>query len=89
MYALIIVIAVLSPAGGAVTPVGVTSQVVGKFKNLDQCKAAASQQSDGGAISDLSLSRGVYWYCTYTGARRITRSNSKGSPFFVSSNTRT
>jgi hypothetical protein len=45
MYALIIVIAVLSPAGGAVTPVGVTSQVVGKFKNLDQCKAAASQQS--------------------------------------------
>jgi hypothetical protein len=51
MYALIIVIAVLSPAGGAVTPVGVTSQVVGKFKNLDQCKAAASQQSDGGAIS--------------------------------------
>jgi hypothetical protein len=42
MYALIIVIAVLSPAGGAVTPVGVTSQVVGKFKNLDQCKAAAS-----------------------------------------------
>jgi hypothetical protein len=49
MYALIIVIAVLSPAGGAVTPVGVTSQV--KFKNLDQCKAAASQQSAGGAIS--------------------------------------
>ena len=40
MYALIIVIAVLSPAGGAVTPVGVTSQVLGKFKNLDQCKAA-------------------------------------------------
>jgi hypothetical protein len=58
MYALIIVIAVLSPAGGAVTPVGVTSQVVGKFKDLDQCKAAASQQSAGGAISDLSLSRG-------------------------------
>ena len=40
MYALIIVIAVLSPAGGAVTPVSVTSQVLGKFKNLDQCKAA-------------------------------------------------
>ena len=34
MYALIIVIAVLSPAGGAVTPVGVTSQVLGKFKKL-------------------------------------------------------
>jgi hypothetical protein len=69
MYALIIVIAVLSPAGAAVTPVGVTSQVVGKFKNLDQCKSAASQQSAGGAISDLSLSTGVYWYCAYTGAR--------------------
>jgi len=68
MYALIIVIAVLSPAGGAVTPVGVTSQVIGRFKDLDQCKAAASQQSAGGAISDLSLSRGVYWYCAYTGA---------------------
>jgi len=67
MYALIIVIAVLSPAGSAVTPVGVTSQVVGKFKNLDQCKSAASQQSAGGAVSDLSLSRGVYWYCAYTG----------------------
>ena len=39
MYALIVVIAVL---GGTVTPVGVGSQVVGKFKNLDQCKAAAS-----------------------------------------------
>jgi hypothetical protein len=58
MYALIIVIAVLSPAGGAVTPVGVTSQVVGKFKNLDQCKAAASQQSAGGAISPSSADPG-------------------------------
>ena len=64
MYALIIVIAVLSPAGSAVTPVGVTSQVIGKFKNLDQCKAAANRQTAGGAVSvDLNLSRGVYWYC--------------------------
>lgn len=69
MYALIIVIAVLSPAGGAVTPVGVTSQVLGKFKNLDQCKAAASQQGAGGSVSDLTLSRGVYWYCAYAGAK--------------------
>ena len=53
MYALIIVIAVLSPATGAVTPVGVTSQIVGKFKNLDQCKAAASERTAGGVISDL------------------------------------
>ena len=69
MYALIIVIAVLSPAGSAVTPVGVTSQVVGKFKNLDQCQAAATRRGAGGAISDLNLSRGVYWYCAYTGAK--------------------
>jgi hypothetical protein len=42
MYALIIVIAVLSPAGGAVTPVGVTSQVLGKFKRSmqDDCESA-------------------------------------------------
>ena len=44
MYALIIVIGVLSsdkPADSAL-PIGVTSQIVGKFKNLDECKAAAS-----------------------------------------------
>jgi hypothetical protein len=69
MYALIIVIAVLSPATGAVTPVGVTSQMVGKFKTMDQCKAAASKPNVGGAISDLSLSRGIYWVCAYGGAR--------------------
>jgi hypothetical protein len=69
MYALIIVIAMLSPATGTVTPVGVTSQTIGKFKNLDECKAAANKPFDGGAISDLALSRGVYWYCTYTGGR--------------------
>ena len=69
MYALIIVIAMLSPATGTVTPVGVTSQTIGKFKNLDQCKAAANKPLEGGAISDLTLSRGVYWYCAYTGAK--------------------
>jgi hypothetical protein len=69
MYALIIVIAVLSPATGTVTPVGATSQLIGKFKSLDQCKEAASKETAGGAISDLSLSRGVYWYCTYAGTR--------------------
>ena len=44
MYALIIVIGMLSTgaSGSAVIPVGVTSQIVGKFKNLDECKAAAS-----------------------------------------------
>jgi hypothetical protein len=69
MYTLIIVIAVLSPATGAVTPVGATSQSVGKFKSLDQCKEAAGKPTAGGAISDLSLSRGVYWYCAYAGTR--------------------
>ena len=52
MYALIIGIAVLSPAGGAVTPVGVTSQVLGKSKNLDQCKAAGNKQGAGGATAE-------------------------------------
>ena len=69
MYSLIIVFAILSPATGAVTPVGVTSQVVGDFKALDQCKAAANEPLTGGAISDLSLSRGVYWYCVNTGTK--------------------
>ena len=57
MYALIIVIGMLSQgAGSAVMPVGVTSQIVGKFKNLDECKAAAGQPHAGGPVSDLSLS---------------------------------
>ena len=71
MYALIIVIGMLSPGtSGAVTPLGITSQIVGRFKNLDECKAAANQPHAGGPVSDLSLSTtwGVNWYCTYTGA---------------------
>jgi hypothetical protein len=76
MYALILVIAILSPATGAVTPVGVTSQIVGKFQGLDQCKAAATQPLIGGAISDLSLSRGLYWYCAFTG-EKVGRNNSR------------
>jgi hypothetical protein len=67
MYALIIVIGMMSPGTGSVTPVGVTSQIVGKFKNLDECKSAAVQPLAGGAIADVSLSRGVYWYCAYSG----------------------
>ena len=48
MYALIIVIGMLSQgAGSAVMPVGVTSQIVGKFKNLDECKAAAKSAPRG------------------------------------------
>ena len=67
MYALIIVIGMLSPV--ASSAVGVTSQIVGKFENVDQCKAAASQPLTGGAISDLSLSKEVSWYCIYTGTK--------------------
>lgn len=69
MYTLILVIAFLSPATGAVTPVGVTSQTVGTFKNLDLCKAAANEPLSGGVIADLSLSKGVYWYCAFTGEK--------------------
>ena len=76
MYALIIVIAILSPATGAVTPVGVTSQTVGTFKNLDQCKAAANEPLTGGAMSDLSLSKGVYWYCAFMGEKSL-RNNAR------------
>jgi hypothetical protein len=67
MYALIIVIGMLSPNTSIAA--GVTSQIVGKFENLDQCRAAAEKPSAGGAISDLSFSRGIYWYCVYTGAK--------------------
>jgi hypothetical protein len=69
MYALIIVIGMLSPATSSVIPVGITSQVVGKFENLDHCKAAANQPLVEGVISDLNLTRGVYWYCVPTGER--------------------
>jgi hypothetical protein len=69
MYALIIVVGMLSPATASVVPVGVTSQVLGKFRSLDQCKAAAGQPLAEGTISDLSLTRGVYWYCVYAGPK--------------------
>ena len=67
MYALIITIVILSPATGTVVPVGVSSQIVGKFRSLDQCKEAASQPQAEGSIHDLNLSRGSYWQCVYTG----------------------
>ena len=71
MYALIIVIGMIAPpsASGAPTPLGVTSQIVGKFSNLEECIAAANQPHAGGRIPDLSLSTtwGVNWYCSYAG----------------------
>lgn len=63
MYALIITIVILSPATGGVIPVGISSQIVGKFENLDQCKEAASKPDAVGSLHDLGLSRGSYWQC--------------------------
>lgn len=73
MYVLIIVFAILSPATGTVTPVGVTSQTIGNFKSLEECKAAGNHAPVGGVMSDLSLSRGVYWYCVHAGTRPSAR----------------
>ena len=69
MYVLIIVISVLSPATASVVPVGVASQVVGRFDGLEKCKAAANEPGATGAIVDLTLSRGIYWHCVYAGAK--------------------
>jgi hypothetical protein len=69
MYMLIIVISVLSPATGAVVPVGVTSQTIGKFDSLEQCRAAANEPGATGAVVDLTLSRGFYWHCVYAGPK--------------------
>jgi len=77
MYALVIIFAILSPATGAVTPVGVTSQTVGEFKILDQCKAAVNEPLTGGTISDLNLSRGVYLYCVNTGTKLSARTHGR------------
>ena len=65
---LIIVIGVLSQ-GASIVPVGVTSQIVGKFKNLDECKAAAKQPHAAGPVADITVvtTWGANWYCTYSG----------------------
>jgi hypothetical protein len=70
MYALIIVIGVLS-SGSSVVPIGVTSQIVGKFKNLDECKTAAGQPHAVGPVADITVvtTWGATWYCTYAGAK--------------------
>lgn len=70
MYTLIIVIGMLSSGVGSSAAPSVTSQIVGKFKSLDECKEAANKPHAGGPISELNLSIawGVYWYCQYTGA---------------------
>jgi hypothetical protein len=69
MYTLIIVIGVLSQ-GASIMPIGVTSQIVGKFKNLDECQAAAKQPHAAGSVADITIvtTWGLNWYCTYSGA---------------------
>jgi hypothetical protein len=64
MYTLLMVIGIVSSNGA---PVGVTSQIIATFENLDECKRVADQPVTGGATSDLNFSRGVYWYCVYSG----------------------
>ena len=68
MYMLIVVIGVLSQ-GASVLPVGVTSQIVGNFKTLDECKAAASEPYATGPVADVPVTFGSRWYCTYAGAK--------------------
>lgn len=72
MYVLIIVIGVLSSnnSAGSTVPVGVTSQIVGKFQTLDECKAAASKPYATGPAEDITplTTLGSRWYCTYAGA---------------------
>ena len=72
MYALIIVIGVLSSGSpGLGIPIGVTSQIVGNFKTLDECKAAASEPYATGPVADVAVitTLGSRWYCTYAGAK--------------------
>jgi hypothetical protein len=72
MYELIIVIGMLTQGTpGGVAPIGVTSQSVGKFKNLEECKAAADKPRAGGPIPGYNISAtwGGYWYCAYTGEK--------------------
>ena len=73
MYTLIIVFGLLSSGnstGTAPLPIGVTSQIVGKFKDLDKCKAAASQPHATGPVVDITVvtTLGSRWYCAYAGA---------------------
>jgi hypothetical protein len=51
MYALIITIVILSPATGGVIPVGISSQIVGKFENLDQAKRPRVNQTLWGLLT--------------------------------------
>jgi hypothetical protein len=65
MYVLIIVIAMQTTGLGGGGTVAVTSQVVGRFKSLDECKAVVSQpHAWGGSVSDVivSANSGANWY---------------------------
>jgi hypothetical protein len=72
MYALIIAIAMqTSGLGGGGASVGITSQVIGKFRSLDECKAVAAQPyAAGGSISEaiVATNSGLNWYCVPAGS---------------------
>jgi hypothetical protein len=71
MYVLILVIAMQTTGLGGGGAVAVTSQSVGKFKSLDECKAVASQpHAWGGMVSDVivSVNMGANWYCMPMGS---------------------
>ena len=71
MYVLIIVIAMQTTGLGGGGTIAVTSQSVGKFKSLDECKAVAIQpHAWGGSVSDVlvSANTGANWYCMPVGS---------------------
>jgi hypothetical protein len=71
MYVLIIVIVMQATGLAGEGTVAVTSQLVGKFKSLDECKAVASQpHAWGRTVSDVivSANTGANWYCMPVGS---------------------
>jgi hypothetical protein len=68
MYSLILTIAMISSGGGTtVATPAMSSVILGKYGDLDACKAAAAKPFAAGSIQDLGVSTGSYWYCAYTG----------------------
>ena len=78
MYVLIIVIGVCLP-GSVNCACRCNFSVVGKFENLDECKAARSSPDAAGPIADITVvtTWGANWYCTYSGSE-LTRLTDHG-----------
>jgi len=69
MYALIIVIGMLSPTTSLAA--GVTSQIVGKFEDLDQCRAAAEKPQRWGRYFRFKFLKGNLLVLPIRGAEVI------------------